>query len=161
MIGEAAERVPELVQGLIYVTALIVPPGKSVRNLFGSAENAHAAPTGEPITLAPEQAIPMFYNGCTAEDAAWATARLCAEPPRPIATPASVTWDRWGRLPRAFIECTEDRTLGMDRQRMLQATAPCDPVISLDTDHSPFLSAPEKLATAMCSIAGTFATRAA
>lgn len=163
VIGEAAERVPERIQGLIYITALIVPPDTSVRSLSGAETNAKAG-TSSPgeaiISLPAERALPMFYNGCTDEDAAWAAARLCPEPVQPLAAPAGVTWERWGRLPRAFIECTDDRTLSLERQRLLQETAPCDPVRSLDTDHSPFLSAPEKLAAVMSDIAAIFAERA-
>jgi hypothetical protein len=98
----------------------------------------------------------MFYNCCAPDDAAWAVAQLEPEPPAPLRTPAGVSWQRWGRLARGYIECTQDRVLSMERQRLLQAAAPCDPVIQLDTDHSPFLSAPERLAEAMTEIARAF-----
>jgi hypothetical protein len=73
-----------------------------------------------------------------------------------MTTPATVTWDRWGRVPRAFIECSEDRTLPLAKQRAMQAPAPCDPVLMLEADHSPFLCAPDALAEAMLTIAERF-----
>lgn len=164
VIGEAAERVAERLAGLIYITALVVPPGKSVRELVGADINAEARAPGLDrgvAAIGSEVAIPMFYNRCTTEDAAWAAAQLCPEPMLPMATPAKVTWERWGRVPRAFIECGDDRTLSIERQHILQAAAPCDPVIRLDTDHSPFLSAPAELAAAMIDIAAAFAGRTA
>jgi hypothetical protein len=44
----------------------------------------------------------------------------------------------------------------LDRQRLMQAAAPCDPVVQLDTDHSPFLSAPAELAETMLAVARTW-----
>jgi pimeloyl-ACP methyl ester carboxylesterase len=155
VIGEAAERVAEHIQGLIYLTALIVPPGQTALSAIKYEEDANAAPPRSGTTaawFASEQAIAMFYNCCSPEDASWAAAQLEAEPAAPIVTRSEVSWERWGRLPRAFIECAQDQTLSMERQKLLQAAAPCDPVIQLDTDHSPFLSAPRELGEAMLNI---------
>lgn len=156
VIGEAAEQAPEHVRGLIYITALIVPPGETA---LGVAQVGAAFPPPEAavsrnggMLMVPEVATRAFYNCCTPEDAAWAVARLEPEPPAPMVTPAGVTWERWGRVPRAFIECAQDRILPLERQRLMQAAAPCDPVVRLDTDHSPFLSAPAELAQAMLAI---------
>jgi pimeloyl-ACP methyl ester carboxylesterase len=157
VIGEAAERVADLVAGLIYVTALIVPPGVTAleASRVGEAPPPPSALGKDGgVTLDPEVAAAAFYNSCTPQDAAWAVGRLEPEPPAPIATPAGVTWERWGRVRRAYVECGQDRVLPLERQRLMQAAAPCDPVIRLDSDHSPFLSAPAELASAMLQIAG-------
>jgi pimeloyl-ACP methyl ester carboxylesterase len=156
VIGEAAERVADLVRGLIYVTAVIVPPGQTVLGASrgGTASPAPSAEVGREggVMLAPEAAAAAFYNCCTPQDVAWAVSRLEPEPPAPMATPAGVTWARWGRVPRAYIECGRDNVLSLDGQRRMQATAPCEPVLKLDTDHSPFLSTPKELAEAMLAI---------
>jgi pimeloyl-ACP methyl ester carboxylesterase len=155
VIGEAAERVPELLAGLIYLTALIIPPGKSLADVTGHRPD----PDEEPLdreTLA-AMARGLFYSGCSEADADWAIANLHREPMQVMGTPATVTWERWGRVPRAFIECSEDMVVPLDKQRAMQATAPCDPVVTLEADHSPFLCTPEALAKAMLEIGGRFA----
>jgi hypothetical protein len=76
-----------------------------------------------------------------------------------MSTPATVTWERWGRVPRAFIQCSEDAVISLDKQREMQAAAPCDPVLTLQADHSPFLCAPEALAQAMLVIGNAFTAR--
>jgi hypothetical protein len=43
----------------------------------------------------------------------------------------------------------------IETQRRLREALPCDPVITLDTDHSPFYSAPEALTAALQEIAGS------
>jgi pimeloyl-ACP methyl ester carboxylesterase len=157
VIGEAAERVPELLAGLIYVTALLVPPGQSLAEVTGHRPDPDAPP------MQPEQmaalARAQFYSGCTDEDAAWAIANLHREPMRVMHEPATVTWERWGSVPRGFIECSEDRTLSLAKQRDMQAAAPCDPVLTLEADHSPFLCTPDALARAMLAIGERFTAR--
>jgi pimeloyl-ACP methyl ester carboxylesterase len=157
VIGEAAERVPGLLAGLIYVTALIVPPGQCLADVSGHRPDP-AAPPLDPAQLA-ALARAQFYSGCTPGDADWAIARLHREPMQVMHTPATVTHERWGRVPRAFIECSEDRVLTLEKQRAMQAAAPCDPVLTLAADHSPFLCAPGPLAGAMLEIAATFTAR--
>jgi pimeloyl-ACP methyl ester carboxylesterase len=156
VIGEAAELTAELLQGLIYITALIVPPGKSVFDLSEQAQSSPRSLRQSGGVLNAETAIAMFYNRCSSEDAAHAAAQLCLEPPRPIGTPSSVSWSRWGAVPRAYIECGDDRVISLERQARMQKEAPCEPVTRLDTDHSPFLSAPDALAAAMIDIAKRF-----
>lgn len=156
VMGEAAEMTAELLQGLIYITAVIVPPGKSVRDLSERAQSSPRPQGQSGGMLDADTAIAMFYNRCSSADAAHAAAQLGPEPLAPLDTPSSVSWSRWGAVPRAYIECSDDRMINLERQARMQQGAPCEPVIRLDTDHSPFLSAPAALAAAMIDIAKAF-----
>jgi pimeloyl-ACP methyl ester carboxylesterase len=163
VIGEVAERVPDLLAGLIYVTALLVPPGMTGREASGvspaaagNGSNRGRAPVAAVASIDPAIARPLLYHRCTEADAAWAIERLCAEPMTPLGTAATVTPERWGLVPRAFVACSDDRLLTPERQNMMLATVPCDPVVTLDSDHSPFLSAPDALAAVMIEIADDF-----
>jgi len=146
--------VPELLSGLIYVTALVVPPG------MVGIEAAGGTPQDDPAIVAPpmmpEIAAPAMYNRCSAADAQWAVAQLCPEPMLPLHTPMTVTWDRWGRIPRGFIACSDDRILNPALQQTMLGRVPCDPVITLDSDHSPFLCMPETLVETMIDMAKGF-----
>ena len=154
VIGEAAERAPASIRGLIYVAAIIAPPGLSALEASGLRHDPTLT-AGHPASISypPDLAMSLFYNCCTQADAVWATAKLELEPAGPIATPATVSWERWGQLPRAYIECLQDRALSMARQQAMQAVAPCDPVVRIDTDHSPFFSTPDGLGEALLGIA--------
>lgn len=155
VIGEAAERVPDEIAALIYVTAILSPPGNTMFDTMGYAADAVPVSSAEATleAMAGVDLTAIFYHRCTPEDAAMALGRLYPEPYAPGATPAGVTWDRWGRVPRAYIECGDDQILTPDLQRTMQAKAPCDPVIRLDADHSPFLCAPDALARALLEVA--------
>ena len=67
-------------------------------------------------------------------------------------TKVHVTPERFGRLPRAYVECTEDRALSIDMQRDMIAKSPPVDVRSLSASHSPFLSMPDKLADALADL---------
>lgn len=59
----------------------------------------------------------------------------------------------FGRVPRAYIECLRDRSVPIELQRLMHRELPCWYVGALDTDHSPFFSAPEQLVAELTTIA--------
>lgn len=164
VIGEAAEIAPEAVQGLIYLTALLLPAGTKVLEVL-LADNpeqlAALVRSGAPsVTIDPQRAKAMFYNRCDPADVDWAISKLCPEPVGPNLTPLTVSAARWGRIPRAYIECSDDNALPLAHQRRMQAALPCDPVVTIDSGHSPFLSAPRLLADTIERIAEDLAAKA-
>lgn len=66
-----------------------------------------------------------------------------------FATPLQLSEDRFGRVPRAYIECLRDNAVPIALQRAMQADLPCGQVETLDTDHCPFFSAPDLLTGAI------------
>jgi pimeloyl-ACP methyl ester carboxylesterase len=164
VISEAGEKAPEAVRGLVYLTALLLPNGTSSVDMFVDVEPGlmrGTAPTADGSSFILDRAVAdaSFYHRAAPADAAQALDRLCPEPIAPNQEASTVTAERWGTLLRAFIECTEDRALPLAIQRKMQAALPCDPVITLDSDHSPFLCMPEAVADALERIAADFAGR--
>jgi pimeloyl-ACP methyl ester carboxylesterase len=164
VIGEAAERAPEAVLGLIYVSAIMIPAGMTTVAAFAEEptelmDSATMTPDGLGFIFDREVARRRFYHRASQADAEAALDRLCPEPIAPNQAPMTVTAERWGTVPRAFIECADDRALPLAFQRNLQKTLLCDPVVTLDSDHSPFLCMPAELATHLDSIAARFATQ--
>ena len=164
VIGEAAERAPEAVLGLIYISAVMIPAGMTTMAAFAEVptelmDSAKMTPDGLGFILDREAARRHFYHRASKADAEAALDRLCPEPIAPNQAPMTVTAERWGKVPRAFIECADDRALPLALQRNLQKALPCDPVVTLDSDHSPFLCMPAELAAHLDSIAARFATQ--
>ena len=164
VISEAAEIAPNAVLGLVYVTALLIPRGVSLFSAMSIDKVEHipgvtVSDDSISMSLDPDLARDGFYHRCSAVDIERALARIGLEPIRPNATPLSVTEERWGQLSRAYVECSDDRTLTLDFQRGMHRVLPCDPVVTMDSDHSPFLSAPGKLAGHLDAIAKNFEHR--
>jgi pimeloyl-ACP methyl ester carboxylesterase len=158
VISRAAEIAPQAIRHLVYLSAYLLPAGDSVadeaRRDAGSliAPNMLAVKRGVTCNLREQVLRDAFYGECSDDDVAYARARLSPEPLRPLAAPMLVTDQRFGRVPRAYIETTRDRAVTLEAQRRMQAALPCAPVFTLDTDHSPFLSQPEALARILISI---------
>lgn len=89
---------------------------------------------------------------CTDEDAEFAQSRLVDQPGAPFGTPVKTTAGRWGQIPRYYIEYVRDRALSFKLQQEMQKHSPCRQTFSIDTDHSPFLSTPDKLADILSQI---------
>ena len=165
VISEAAELAPQSMIGLVYLAALLLPAGQKAFEAAVAEEARKAAEAGQgasdglSLRVEPEAARALFYNRASREDAIWASARLCPEPLAPNVVPLTVTRERWGRVPRAYIECLDDRAVPIELQRAMHAALPCDPVVTMDSDHSPFLCEPRALAGHLADIASRFAAR--
>ncbi len=159
VITQVAERMPEKIRRLVYLTAFVVPGGKTALDLNPPDPEAVLgdgivfAPDGKTATASPHILREAFYAECPAEDVALARMLLVPEGTAGFATPSAATPERWGRVPHAYIACVRDRAIGITRQRGFAAFLN-DPVrISMDTDHSPFFSRPDELARHLIALA--------
>ncbi|MGB8623758.1 MAG: alpha/beta fold hydrolase, partial [Paracoccaceae bacterium] len=59
--------------------------------------------------------------------------------------PVTLSAARFGRLPRAYVFCTGDRTVTYPLQQAMEAGSPCAETFTLDCGHLPQLTRPEAL----------------
>ncbi len=153
VISEAARRRSERIRSLVYLSAFLLPMGKTPRDLM-KMDNESILQACLEIDLEKgvsvvktECARSVFYEDCSDEVARWAIRQLQPEPlirPSP-STSEAVNGASLTRIPRFYIECLRDKALGPRTQRWMYTESPCDAVYSLPTGHSPFLSAPAAL----------------
>jgi len=155
-----AERHPGHISQLVYVTAALVQDGESFRQLLtedGTSlllKNLVVAPDRGSSTVKEEALRAVFYEESPDEDVALARLLLRPEPRSPAGTPIRTTREKFGSVPRYYIECLRDKCVPRSLQKRMYDALPCESVVSIDTDHSPFFSAPESLADNLCSIVG-------
>ena len=160
LVTAFAERWPELVSRLVYVVGMMLPDGTSFEKLASSVRQDYPEASGiwpylewsadRKVSSVPaEAAIAIFLHDCPASDAAAAAARLTpqGEGGRAVTTPA--TAERYGLIPRLYVEALHDRSVILPVQRAMQARAPGASVVSLPTGHAPQFSAPDRLAEAI------------
>lgn len=152
-ITQAAEQCPGNIQKLVYLTAILLPNGVA-RMGYGSdikgslvSPNMVMAEDKTFVTIKDEAVKPAFYQDCSAEDVARAKSLIRPVPMAGFVTPVSYTEENFGRIPRVYIECLQDRAIPIELQRRMTRETPVEQVISMDTGHSPFFAAPEELAT--------------
>ncbi len=175
VLSAVAERAPEKIGGLVYLAAFMPLPGTPMIDYVRCAENAGEEVAG--LFVAPPPKIGAmridFRNAALHERIRSAFAhdvdatRFAAMnhlltpdvPAGPVATPTVATRRCWGRVPRAYIRCSEDRAVmpALQDRFICEADAwtPENPtrVMTLAASHSPFLSMPEQLAQALADLA--------
>ena len=158
LISQAAEKRPEKVKTLVYLAAFLLRQGESILQVLqedgGSTilPNLVVADDQSSVTFRQESFKDFFYGECSQEDIALARLLLAPEAIAVGATPISVSQSNFGRVPKVYIECLRDKTIVPALQKRMYTALPCQKVISMDTDHSPFFSAPEALVTHLLSV---------
>lgn len=156
VVSTAAERDPRAMDALVYICAMMLPTGLSraeFKKLEGPnpAFDAIISPVhgGVGTVVDPAAAGAVFAQVSPPDLVAAVLPRLIAEPHGPRSEKLALTPERWGSLPRTYVECTQDRTIPIDSQRKMQQFSPGARVVTLDADHSPYLSRPVELADAL------------
>jgi pimeloyl-ACP methyl ester carboxylesterase len=158
-VTQAAEKCPERIEALVYLTAFLPRNGESLMTLAPQDQESMVNPsTVDPradgaVGFKTEYSREAFYGNCSDGDVSFAQSRLVAQSGAPFGTSFQTSPERWGRILRYYIECERDRAITPTLQREMQKHSPCRQTFSIDTDHSPFLSAPEQLADILSRIA--------
>jgi|SRR6266545_3562799 len=158
VISATAEKAPGRIKTLVFLSAFLPRDGESLlamerRNPKAAVQKSmtvDADHIGATIML--DKVRDLFYHDCADADVAYASERLRPQSLAPLSTPVHVTQERFGRIPRVYIECTDDRALCIDMQRDMVAKSPPVDVRTLHSSHSPFLSMPDKLAVALTDL---------
>ena len=151
-ISEAAERRPDKVKYLVYVAALMVPDGVAVATRMKedtTAESGKYVQRGKDglSLIMPEDGLrAATYAGMSEDQIKWALGQLEPEAIAPMTTPVHLTEENFGRVPRAYVECIEDKAISIAMQRRMQQDLPCDPVLTLDCGHMAPWVEPEAVA---------------
>lgn len=159
IITQAANEEPDLFAGLIYLSGFIPKAGETILGLARrdalwrgfSVPRYHVGT----ITVWPERMVDTFYNACDPRDAERAIARLTPQPMFPLVQPIAKPRDP--QPPKAFIECVRDHTISLALQRYMHTRFEMTGVVTLDTDHSPFYSAPADLTKEIVTFTHAFA----
>jgi pimeloyl-ACP methyl ester carboxylesterase len=158
VISSVAELVPDKIDQLIYLTAFLLPSGAALLEAFGPVlaqlDEAPMEFLDGVSRLKPHLVRDLFYNCTDDEWAKRAGGLVCDEPAGAAATPLQLTDGKFGSVSRSYIECLQDNAIPIAFQRQMQAALPCERVEAIDTDHSPFYSAPDELVAALDRLSG-------
>jgi len=155
VITQAAEYRPERIKMLVYLTAFLEPSGESTVQVGTESlltPNVILSEDQSYLTVKDDVIKEIFYGDCSDEDVALAKSLLVPQATAPVRTPSKTTEQNFGRIPRVYIECLLDRTISPSRQKEMYTLLPCKRVISMNTSHSPFFSAPEELVAHLTSL---------
>jgi pimeloyl-ACP methyl ester carboxylesterase len=152
VISQVAEARPNKIKTLVYLTAYLLPNGKS---LFQAAQEDGGSKVATILDIQQDQGLAglqkdglaaIFFSGCTAQDASEGVAHYAPDPIAPLATPITTSEANYGRVPRIYIHCTADLVISPAYQEAMYTALPCAKVLSIEAGHaSAFLSQAEEL----------------
>jgi pimeloyl-ACP methyl ester carboxylesterase len=153
-ITQAAARCPDRIASLVYVAAFLPADGQSLVDLTqlpegaGDMVQANMVVDGDPpiATMPRDVAGEAFYGSCLDDRADWGVERIRPQPLAPFVTPVSLGDGARARPPSYYVVAAQDRAIPPALQRRMARERATADVVELDTDHSPFLSAPAELA---------------
>ncbi len=163
VVAQAAEARPEKIRSITFLASLLPPIGDAAP-LAQSMEAGQWAydpdsdfATDQCVDYDPEAGFDMLqrrvfrktlYADCSDDDVALSHALLTPEPRGPRSAtdmPIRTTHERFGRVPRFYIELTQDRAVSIQWQRRMHRATPCQRVFSIDASHSAYFSQPDQL----------------
>jgi pimeloyl-ACP methyl ester carboxylesterase len=154
-----AEMRPDKVAACVYLAAYLLRDGERVADYFRQDKNSlvrrHIQISRRTLTdaLPPAARQATLYADCDAADVALAHSLLTPEPSLPALTRLRLTDARYGRVPRHYIELTQDRAVTPELQRRMVAQSPCASVQQIEASHSAYFSQPAALSAAIGRIA--------
>jgi pimeloyl-ACP methyl ester carboxylesterase len=158
VVSLVAERHPEAVDRLVYLTAFLLGDGQTLLDVAQNDAEAVVIPNLEvdeergASMVAEEVLVEAFYADCSEAHVALARRLLRPEPLSVFETPVEVSDDRFGSVPLTYVECTADNAISPTAQAEMRETWPPDEHVSLETSHSAFFAAPDDLTEVLVSV---------
>jgi pimeloyl-ACP methyl ester carboxylesterase len=141
VITEATEQIPNL-ERLVYIAALVPALGQSASEARAEVDTLTRLDDaierdGEFLVLNPLLAHAALYQNCKEKVAAWAVSQLTPQTLASFRSPRS-SFDV--DAPSRYVLCTDDNAIDPTLQKVMGER--CTEVVTLESDHSPFLSRP-------------------
>jgi pimeloyl-ACP methyl ester carboxylesterase len=159
VIAEVAERVPDALARLVFLSAYLPTSGQSIADLARTDEQVKIQPQrididGTPCLSLPDDVLrEHFYQDADGDQLDWVRARIHPQAIAPFTSPVLLTPENFGRVPRAYIHCEKDKAIGLFLQRRMEAAQPCAPILRLSGGHSPFVTDVDALAAHLHGLA--------
>ena len=156
VITEVACRIPAKISHLVYVSAYLPRPDESVFDLI-TLNRSHEPFTAIELAMQTSEdkrtcnideaeIIPLFYNLTPPELASQAKTAFGTQATLPLAAKVSVDLSVLDTIPCTYISCSKDKVIPLHHQRRMLARRNCNTLLQIESDHSPFYSAPAQLA---------------
>ncbi|WP_200822827.1 alpha/beta fold hydrolase [Aquimarina sp. AU58] len=156
-VSRVAEIRPNKVKSIVYLTAFLLPKGGS---FFSAAQGVEGSVAVDNFYLSEDKTYALvdeneiqnaFAHDIPKEAFDNAKPNIVPEPSAPLMYKLEVTDGNFGRIPKYYIECTEDRAIPVEVQRAMYK-GKVKKVFTLHSSHTPNFSQPEHLANILLKI---------
>jgi len=156
-VSRVAELRPTKVKKLVYLTAFLLPNGGS---FFGAVQGVEGSKAVENFYLSEDKTYALvkeheiqnaFAHDIPKEAFDGAKPYIVPEPAAPLMYELQITDENFGKIPKYYIECTEDRAIPIEVQRAMY-NGKVEKSYSLNSSHTPNFSQPKNLANILLEI---------
>ncbi|MDJ0857940.1 MAG: alpha/beta fold hydrolase [Dinoroseobacter sp.] len=150
-MSAASEAMVDSVAGMVFVSAFVPQPKKSIADLRaaapidGLAGKTERTDDGYSQTISPVAVDDLFYHDCPPGVLTYAAARINREPVAPLHTPLQAL-DHSAHLPRFGIVTEADQMITAAHQAEMYKDLPPEHILRLDSSHACFFSKTKDLA---------------
>ena len=158
VVAQVAEQIPDRIRAIVSVASSEPPDGASMLQIVGGSAPEYLSELiwssdRRTASITPSAVRTFFYNLCSPDVTEEAISRFKPQAVAPYETPIRTTPERYGRVPRFYIGCRQDRVVGEELQRRMCKALPANRIYRINADHSPFFSAVQELTACLERIA--------
>jgi len=154
----AAATHPGKVKRIVYLTAYIPAPGESVSDGVRADPESHAQTSRteigdiKAVSVKPTSLGADFYQDATERDLGWVQDHVQLQSPAPFRHSCDYDPAVLAQIPKTAVICTLDRAISPGHQRMMAERAGCNPILGIESGHSPFVTRPDELTEILLSL---------
>jgi pimeloyl-ACP methyl ester carboxylesterase len=156
-ISNVAEAIPEKIKVLVYLSAYLSRDGQSLQALsetdqdsqLGKDGNFVVSPDYKYASIKPENAAGIFGNDAQGSDRELIGKSLIREPLAPMTNPSRLTAERFGRVPKFYIETTKDLVVSPSLQERMMQEAGIQLAFKINAGHASYVTRPDDVVEAI------------
>jgi len=160
-ISNVAEAAPDKIKALVYLSAYLPQNGQSLVTLSQTDRDSYLGKPGNLVLSADysvasikgDQKAEIFGNDATGADKDAIAASLIPEPAAAQGMPVKLTDANFGRVPKYYIETTQDRTVSPFLQEQMISHSKLVKVTKIEAGHASYITQPGAVAAAIIEAA--------
>lgn len=160
-ISNVAEAAPDKIKALVYLSAYLPKDGDSLQSLsqtdvdsqLGKAGNFVVSPDYKYASVNAERGGDLFGNDASGASKEAIRKSLIPEPLAPMANPLKLTSERFGKIPKYYVETTRDVVVSPALQERMVKEGDVKNVFRIDSGHASYVTKPHEVARAILAVA--------
>jgi pimeloyl-ACP methyl ester carboxylesterase len=160
-ISNVAEAAPDKIKALVYLSAYLPRDGEALMTLAQTDRDSYLGKPGN-LILSPDYALAsiqddqkanIFANDAMATERTEIVASLIPEPAGPQGIPVKLTEANFGRVPKFYVETTQDHCVSPYLQEQMIAHTQLVKVTKIEAGHASYITQPKAVAAAILEAA--------
>ncbi|GAB3220895.1 alpha/beta hydrolase [Spirosoma arcticum] len=153
VISAVAEQIPDKLDKLVYLCAYLPKDGEDLQTLGNTdggsliGRNLKLATDYSSASLPDDVATQVFASDCSDDIKKLVVSKNRPEPLAPFQAKVSLSAEKFGRVPKYYIETLNDQGVGTSLQKkMIADNGTIKKVYTIATGHTPYWAKPDELA---------------